>query len=162
MTVVCAVWLSHILSLCVCLFVWILHTYLSLRTWHRFFGSYFGREWNSSKEWERGKINSFWLDRQANDVFLSKEGTQGGPACCQHLWTSKDDFQSCFTGTQGMSQDLNFSFLWWKRSFKNEIVIVLELPWTLNKFLPDDGELRSYHTRPFSGIKHQCAIQSSA
>lgn len=154
MTIVCAVWLFHILSPCVCIFVWILRTYSSLRTWHWFFGSYFGREWISSKEWEKGKINSFWLDRRANDVFVSKERTQGGPACCQHLWTSKADFQSCFTETQGMSQGLNFRFLGWRRrSFQNEIGIVLELPWTLNKFLQHDGELRSYHTRPFSGIE---------
>lgn len=68
-----------------------------------------------SKGWERGKINSFWLDGQANDVFLSKEGTQGGPACCQHLLIPNADSESWFTGTQGMSQDLSFSFVRWKR-----------------------------------------------
>lgn len=50
MTVARVFWLSHALS--VRMFLWILHTYLSPRTWHRFFGSYFGREWISSKEWE--------------------------------------------------------------------------------------------------------------
>lgn len=68
----------------------------------------------------RNRENKQVLARQTiYYVFLSKEGSQGGPACCQHLWTSKADYQSCFTGIQGMSQDLNFSFLGWKmRSFK--------------------------------------------
>jgi len=79
-------------------FKWILHAYLSLRTWHQLFGSYFGREWILSSGWDWGKINSFWLDRKDNDVFLSKKGTRGGPVCCQHLLTSNADSQSCFTG----------------------------------------------------------------
>lgn len=70
---------------------------------------------NNEKEWK----NRSRLDRPANSVFFSKEGTQGGPECCQHLWTPKADFQSCFSGLQGMSQDLNFSFLTWKKTFLN-------------------------------------------
>lgn len=107
-TVVC-----HTFYLCV--FLWILHTYLSLWTWHWFLTSYFRREWILYKDWERGKINSFWLDRRANDVFFSKEWTQGGPACCQHLWTSKTDFQPRFSEKQGTLQDLNLNFIRWKR-----------------------------------------------
>lgn len=37
-----------------------------------------------------------------------------------------------------MPQDLNFSFPHGKRPFSNEIMIVLDFPWSLNKFLPDD------------------------